>query len=105
MTKVKLCGLRSLNDVQSVLRVKSDYAGFILSSGFKRSIDIDTFKEMSDLLYNSGIMRVGVFVNEPINNIEDKYLSKIDLVQLHGDEDEEYISNNFWLGFGRTGNR
>ncbi|MBQ0000411.1 MAG: phosphoribosylanthranilate isomerase, partial [Clostridiales bacterium] len=43
-------------------------------------------------LLSPSIQAVGVFVNEPVENVSD-YLNRgiIDLAQLHGSEDDEYI--------------
>lgn len=92
MTRVKLCGLRSEADVRTVLELRPDYAGFILSGGFRRSIDYDTFITLSVMLKDSGIMRVGVFVNEPLDSLVGKFSEDIDVIQLHGNESEQYIS-------------
>ena len=92
MTRVKLCGLRSEADVRTVLELRPDYAGFILSGGFRRSIDYDTFITLSAMLKDSGIKRVGVFVNEPLDSLVGKFEAGIDVIQLHGSENEQYIS-------------
>ncbi|MCR5016549.1 MAG: phosphoribosylanthranilate isomerase [Ruminococcus sp.] len=90
MTRVKMCGLRSEADVRAVLALRPDFAGFILSGGFRRSISRETFAELSSMLIGSGINRVGVFVNEPLDSIIG-FADYIDVIQLHGSEDEDYI--------------
>ena len=90
MTRVKMCGLRSEADVRAVLELRPDFAGFILSGGFRRSISRETFAELSAMLIGSGIKRVGVFVNEPLDSIIG-FADYIDVIQLHGSEDEDYI--------------
>lgn len=90
MTRVKMCGLRSEADVRAVLELRPDFAGFILSGGFRRSISRETFAELSAMLIGSGIKRVGVFVNEPLDSLID-FADYIDVIQLHGSEDEDYI--------------
>lgn len=90
MTRVKMCGLRSEADVRAVLDLRPDFAGFILSGGFRRSISRETFAELSAMLIGSGIKRVGVFVNEPLDSIIG-FTDYIDVIQLHGSEDEDYI--------------
>ena len=90
MTKIKICGMRRVNDILYVNTYNPDYAGFILSEGFKRSVDIDTFYDL-ELLLNKEIKRVGVFVNEPIENILKSFAQKLDVIQLHGEETAEYI--------------
>ena len=90
MTRVKLCGLRSEADVRTVMELRPDYAGFILSRGFRRTVSSAAFRMLSAMLGDSGIARVGVFVNEPLTSLT--ALSEfIDIVQLHGSEDDEYI--------------
>lgn len=90
MTRVKLCGLRSEADVRAVLELRPDYAGFILSSGFRRSVGAAEFRMLSAMLEGSGIARVGVFVNEPLTSLA-ALAEFTDFIQLHGSEDDEYI--------------
>ena len=92
MTRVKLCGLRSEADVRAVLELCPDYAGFILSEGFRRSITRGNFEKLSGMLSGSGIQRVGVFVNEPLDSLV-SFVSALDLIQLHGSEGDDYIGS------------
>ena len=46
MTKIKICGMRRVDDILYVNTYHPDYAGFILSEGFKRTVDIDTFYDL-----------------------------------------------------------
>ena len=92
MTRVKLCGLRSEADVHAVLELCPDYAGFILSEGFRRSITRGNFEKLSEMLSGSSIQRVGVFVNEPLDSLV-SFVSALDLIQLHGSEDDDYIGS------------
>lgn len=87
--KIKLCGMRRPEDIGYVNEFCPDYAGFILSPGFKRSITADTF-DILDSMLDRSINRVGVFVNEPVENII-RLSNKLDAVQLHGDESAEYL--------------
>lgn len=88
--KIKICGIRRAEDVAYLNEFSPDYAGFILSEGFKRTVVFDTFCKLDSCLDKS-IKRVGVFVNEPIENIL-KYSQMLNVIQLHGDEDESYIT-------------
>ncbi len=89
---IKLCGLRRFEDIEYVNAVKPDFAGFILSDGFKRSVDFGTFYKLNSYL-DTDIKRAGVFVSEPIENIlHCAYNETLDVIQLHGNEDNEYIS-------------
>lgn len=88
MTKIKICGLMRDEDISYVNELTPDYIGFILSSGYRRTVDIETARRLKSKL-NSNIKVIGVFVDEPINNIITDF---IDIVQLHGNETPEYCS-------------
>lgn len=88
---IKLCGIRRREDVQIVNEFLPDFIGMILTEGFRRTVDMDTAEGLSELL-DKRIKKVGVFVNEPAENVRSA-ASRLDLqvIQLHGDEDREYI--------------
>ena len=88
--KIKLCGIRRLEDIRYVNEFKPDYVGFILSQGFRRSIGLGTFCELKSYL-DKNIRTVGVFVNEPLEYILKYYAEELDVIQLHGDENAEYL--------------
>lgn len=92
MAKLKICGLKRIQDIDYVNELKPDYIGFILSPGFKRSIDKETAKNLKSRL-SKDIKAVGVFVNENRQNI-DYYIKNniIDIVQLHGNEEPEFCN-------------
>ncbi len=88
---IKLCGIRRREDVQIVNEFLPDYIGMILTNGFRRTVDMDTAEELSRLL-DKRIKKVGVFVNEPAENVRSAAdRLGLDVIQLHGDEDGEYI--------------
>ena len=92
MTKIKLCGIKSEDDIKVINEVLPDYIGFVFVLKSKRYISFDTANTLKSKLDNR-VKAVGVFVNEDIENIA--YLVKnkiIDIVQLHGNEDESYIN-------------
>lgn len=90
-TKIKLCGMRRPEDIQAVNKAGPDYIGFICSRRFWRHISLEEAAVLKKML-DPGIRSVGVFVDEPYEEIAG-WLKKgvIDLVQLHGKEDEYYI--------------
>ena len=94
MTKIKLCGMMQPKDVIAAAVLKADYVGFILTEGFRRTVGLGTFCELAGYLddCNSDVEKVGVFVNEPIENIMEYYAEMLDVIQLHGDESDEYIT-------------
>jgi len=91
MSKVKICGLMRREDIAAVNLALPDYIGFVFAPS-RRRIDIKTASMLKELL-DPKIKAVGVFVNEDIRTIlEIAQSGIIDLIQLHGDEDEGYIS-------------
>lgn len=91
MTKIKICGLKRPEDISYVNKYRPDYVGFIFAES-KRRVNDATASRLKGLL-DGGIKAVGVFVNEPVEHIVSLCRDGIiDLVQLHGDEDEAYIN-------------
>ena len=93
MTKVKFCGLTRERDIEAVNRLLPDFVGFVFWEKSKRKIDVDTAKRLKSAL-DPKIKAVGVFVNEDIKQIS-KIANEniIDIVQLHGNEDSDYIKS------------
>lgn len=91
MTRIKLCGLKSLNDIIAANAVQPDYIGFVFAKTSKRFITPQTAEQLRKKL-DRKIAVVGVFVNEPVEVVA-ALLNKgiIDMAQLHGNESEEYI--------------
>lgn len=89
-TKIKICGIKSFKDVEYVNEALPDYIGFVFAKS-KRHVDFNKAYLLKSEL-NKQIKVVGVFVNEDIYFIK-KCCDRgvIDIVQLHGDEDEKYI--------------
>lgn len=90
MTRVKICGLRRREDVEAVNRALPDFVGFVFAKS-RRRITPELAASLKNQL-DPHIEVVGVFVNQNIEVIRDLYRSGIiDLAQLHGDENREYI--------------
>lgn len=92
MVKVKICGIKNLQDVQAVNKHKPDFAGFVFYPLSKRYVSLIVARRLKAAL-NRHIKTVGVFVNAPVEEIAAAAeLGIIDLVQLHGDEGNAYIA-------------
>ena len=90
--KIKLCGMFRDCDIDYANEAKPDYIGFIL--GFPKShrnIDMETARQLRSQL-SPKIKAVGVFVNSPETTCAE-YANRgiIDVIQLHGSEDAEFI--------------
>jgi phosphoribosylanthranilate isomerase len=90
MARIKICGLMREQDIDAVNTALPDYIGFVFAKS-KRQIDEAAAISLKNLLHPA-IKAVGVFVNEDIGKIIRLCnLRVIDLIQLHGDENEDYI--------------
>lgn len=90
MVKIKICGIKRLEDIEIVNKYNPDYIGFVFADS-KRKISHDLAKRLKDNL-NSNILSVGVFVNSSKDEILGLFNEGIiEIAQLHGNESEEYI--------------
>ena len=86
MMKLKVCGMKYIENIQQVAALQPDYFGFIFYEKSKRN-----FEGIIPELPNS-IKKVGVFVNEYLEiivSLVEEY--QLDAIQLHGDESVEYV--------------
>lgn len=90
--EIKICGIRRFEDVEIVNKYRPEYIGFIFADT-KRYVSPGFARELSDKL-NRDIKTVGVFVNAPIDFVRGTVKTAgLDVVQLHGEEDDEYIAS------------
>lgn len=89
--RIKICGLRNESDIEIMNKYMPDYVGFVFAPS-KRRLSGSKAKELAQML-DVRIKRVGVFVNEEPKRLADiAMMCGLYAVQLHGDEDEGYIS-------------
>lgn len=88
---VKICGITTLEEIDYINELKPDYTGFVFAES-KRKVNIENGKELLKAL-DKDVKSVGVFRNntkeyiiEVIKNIP------LDIIQLHGDEDNDFIN-------------
>lgn len=87
---VKICGITQIEEIEELNKLKPDYVGFVFAES-KRKVDKDCVKILISKL-DKDIKSVGVFRNNKFNeilNILDEI--RLDVIQLHGDEDEDFI--------------
>jgi phosphoribosylanthranilate isomerase len=91
VTKVKICGITNLDDALIASDAGADMLGFNFYEKSPRFISPADAKEIIEKLPRD-ITTVGVFVNSSLAEVEavSDELS-LDLVQLHGDEDCEFV--------------
>ena len=91
MTKIKLCGLSRLCDIEAVNELRPEYVGFVFVNTSKRYISQEKAKELKKRLAPE-IKTVGVFADKHPEQIAEICRKGIvDMVQLHGGENEAYI--------------
>jgi len=91
-TKIKICGIKSLEEIEFINHMDIDYIGFVFAES-KRKIDVKQAKILSAAL-RTGIKKIGVFVQkgvEEINYIADE--AGLDIAQVHKNYTKDMIAN------------
>ena len=92
--KIKICGLRQTENINSLLELQPDYIGFIFYDRSARFVQTPANKLVGfDKVGSQGIKKVGVFVDAPIEKviaIAQEY--QLDYIQLHGKENVFYCN-------------
>lgn len=90
MIKLKICGLSRMQDIDAVNALLPEYIGFVFAES-RRRVEEETAEALAART-DSRILKTGVFVNEdPEKILRLCRNGVIDLVQLHGDENREYL--------------
>lgn len=91
--KIKLCGMFREQDIEYVNEAKPDYIGFIVMfPKSHRNIGLKTALRLKKRL-SPDIKSVAVSVDAPVEEFAEFALSgAADVLQLHGNEDAEYIA-------------
>lgn len=87
---VKICGVTRRSDAEGVAHAGTDFIGVILAPGYRRSVSA---RSAAAMLASLPVRRVGVFVDAPLGDLlEAAAVASLDVLQLHGDESEEYVT-------------
>ena len=93
MTKIKFCGLKTLDDIYCSNELFPEYVGFVFAPKSKRYVTPAKADKLRNAL-SKKIIAVGVFVNEDISKVAELLNAGIiDAAQLHGNETDDYIKN------------
>lgn len=88
--KLKVCGMKYLENMEEVIKLSPDFLGFIFYPKSPRYM-ADTLNPDEVARIPAHIKKVGVFVNETTAMVLEKVNSyQLDLVQLHGHESPEF---------------
>lgn len=86
--KLKICGMKYKENIQTVAKLQPDYLGFIFYKKSKRNFD-----DAIPVLPND-IKKIGVFVDADIQEILGKIEKyNLDAVQLHGNESPKFCQS------------
>ena len=90
MTKVKICGLSTVEAVETAVLAGADYIGFVFAES-KRQVSLEQAHELAKLVTGKTKI-VGVFVSPSLEDLEQAIGQvPLDIVQIHGTFDEALI--------------
>lgn len=85
MTKVKICGLSRLEDIEAVNTYGADYAGFVFFEKSKRNVSYEKAEKLlKELKKNPTIQSVAVCVSPSKDEVKRLNDMGFDLIQIHG---------------------
>lgn len=94
MTKIKICGIKTLDDALAAMDAGADLIGFNFYPKSSRYIDVGKCRDIMSVMRNYGhITYVGVFVNASVEEVRATMETcGLGLAQLHGDETADMLS-------------
>ncbi len=91
MTKVKICGLSTTSTVETACQAGADYIGFVFAES-RRRVSLEQAQKLAALV-PPAVRKVGVFVSPSLIELQEAIsVANLDLVQIHGDFDEELLT-------------
>jgi len=86
MMKLKVCGMRSSENISELIKLKPDFIGFIFHEKSPRNVI-----ELPQVVIPKNIKKTGVFVDKPMTFIQEKAKRfDLDYIQLHGKESPKF---------------
>src|SRR5919109_4941709 len=101
MTKIKICGIKTINDALAAIDAGTDLIGFNFYPKSPRCIDVGKCRDIMSVMRKYGhITYVGVFVNAPVADVRATLdTCGLNLAQLHGDETPEMVQSFYGRAF------
>lgn len=91
MTKIKICGLSTASAVETACQSGADYIGFVFAESPRR-VSLEQAQKLAALV-PATVQKVGVFVSPSLTELQEAIsMASLDLVQIHGDFDEELLT-------------
>jgi len=89
-TRVKICGITNLHDAEIAVDAGADAVGMVFYPQSPRNISTSDAREIVDRM-PPFVTTVGLFVNSSAQQVKEVLsVVSLDLLQFHGDEDEEF---------------
>lgn len=94
MTKIKICGIKTVTDALAAMETGADLIGFNFYPNSPRYVDVGQCRDIMSVMRRYGhITYVGVFVNASVEEILTTLETcGLSLAQLHGDETLETMN-------------
>ena len=95
MTKIKICGIKTVDDALTAMNAGVDMIGFNFYPKSPRYIDVGQCRDIMSVMRRYGhIKYVGVFVNASVEEIHATMdTCGLSFAQLHGDETIEFMES------------
>ena len=91
MTWIKICGTTSERDADIAIRAGANALGFVMTESTRQVTDTAAYS--IGTIVPKGVETIGVFVNEELGAlVQTSRFCRFTGVQLHGDEDMQYIA-------------
>ena len=91
---IKICGIQDKKTLICCEKNNVNFFGMIFYPKSPRNISFENAKILQKISKKLNINGVGVFVNKNIRELEEIIkILKLEFIQLHGSEDEEYVKN------------
>ena len=92
MAQVKICGLKTPQDIAAAVGAGAQYTGFVFFPKSPRAVSVDQARDLAGHV-PTGVMRVGLFV-DPDDALLDQTLATVplDMIQLHGKETPDRVA-------------
>jgi phosphoribosylanthranilate isomerase len=93
VTKIKICGIKTVNDALTAMEAGADLLGFNFYPKSPRFIDVGICRDIMSVMRKYGhITYVGLFVNASVAEVRATIeICGLSLAQLHGDETSEML--------------
>jgi phosphoribosylanthranilate isomerase len=102
MTKIKICGIKTVTDARAAMEAGTDLIGFNFYRKSPRYVEVGLCRGIMSTMRNFGghVQYVGVFVNASVAEIcATMETCGLNLAQLHGDESPEMLQELDGRGF------